>query len=127
MIKKGFDRLGSAKEIRRRDFIRQSLGGAAALSVSGMGVGGLLQSQDAQAQASGQGFKALVFLLLSGGNDKIVRLWDTQSGRLVRSMQGHKKAIWSVAFSPDGRTALSGGGDEVLKLWDLATGLEIGK
>lgn len=39
------------------------------MSVSGMGVGGLLKSRDAQAQASGQGFKALVFLLLSGGND----------------------------------------------------------
>jgi WD40 repeat protein len=30
-------------------------------------------------------------------------------------MKGHEKAVWSVAFSPDGITALSGGGDEVLR------------
>ena len=42
-------------------------------------------------------------------------------------MKGHEKAVWSVAFSPDGKTALSGGGDEVLRLWDLSSGLEISK
>src|SRR5262249_55336490 len=31
----------------------------------------------------------------------------------------------SVAFAPDGRTALSGGHDKALRLWDLATGKEI--
>ena len=48
------------EKFRRRDFIRQGLGGAAALSVSGLG--GLLPSSEARAQASGS-FKALVFLL----------------------------------------------------------------
>jgi WD40 repeat protein len=31
----------------------------------------------------------------------------------------------SVAFAPDGHTALSGGWDNTLKLWDVATGREI--
>jgi WD40 repeat protein len=31
----------------------------------------------------------------------------------------------SVAFSPDGRTALSGSEDQTLKLWELATGHEL--
>ena len=33
--------------------------------------------------------------------------------------------VISVAFSPDGRTALSGSDDKTLKLWDVATGTEI--
>jgi WD40 repeat protein len=37
-------------------------------------------------------------------------------------MEGHAKAVWAVAFTPDGRTGLSGGGDEVVRLWDLASG-----
>lgn len=55
-----------ARELRRRDFIRQGLAGAATLSVSGLG--GLLHSEGVQAQSAGD-FKALVFLFLAGGND----------------------------------------------------------
>jgi WD40 repeat protein len=33
--------------------------------------------------------------------------------------------VWSVAFSPDGKTALSGSQDSTLRLWDLAGGREI--
>src|SRR5215471_14361275 len=43
---------------------------------------------------------------------------------------GHSGAVNSVAFAPDGRTALSGGGyiqNGELKLWDLASGHEIKK
>ena len=36
-------------------------------------------------------------------------------------------AVTSVAFSPDGKTALSGSGDHTARLWDLATGREIRK
>ncbi len=42
-----------------------------------------------------------------------------------RIFQGHNNWIWSVAYSPDGRTALSGGLDHVLFLWDMETGEEI--
>ncbi len=38
---------------------------------------------------------------------------------------GHSSIVKSVAFSPDGRTALSGSNDNTLKLWDVATGQEL--
>ena len=38
---------------------------------------------------------------------------------------GHTDYVRSVAFAPDGSTALSGSDDETLKLWDVATGREI--
>ena len=41
---------------------------------------------------------------------------------LEREYLGHESWITSVAFSPDGMTALSGSSDTTLRLWDLATG-----
>ena len=58
---------------------------------------------------------------------KRVRLWDLATGREIRKLEGHSDAVNSVAFSPDGKTALSGSEDNTLRLWDLATGREIRK
>jgi len=38
----------------------------------------------------------------------------------IRTFEGHRDIIWSVAFSPDGQRALSGSADDVLKLRDLS-------
>ncbi len=38
---------------------------------------------------------------------------------------GHSSRVKSVAFSPDGKTALSGSRDHTTRLWNLETGEEI--
>jgi WD40 repeat protein len=68
---------------------------------------------------------------LSGGDDGTLRLWDIAEGNVIREFE-HKsstkpeydsgKMVISVAFSPDGKTALSGSIGEGLKLWDIAAG-----
>jgi WD40 repeat protein len=63
--------------------------------------------------------------LLTGGQDKTVRLWEIASGREVRQFKGHTDMVSVVVFSPDGKQALSGGGDNTLRLWDVATGNEV--
>jgi WD40 repeat protein len=39
----------------------------------------------------------------------------------VLILQGHRAAVWSLAYSPRGETLASGSADKSVRLWDLAT------
>jgi len=59
---------------------------------------------------------------LSGGFDKLVRLWEITTGKCLRTLEDHTKVISAICFSHDGKFALSGCRDKTLKYWELATG-----
>ncbi|MBN3923809.1 MAG: ribosome assembly protein 4, partial [Nostoc sp. NMS4] len=40
----------------------------------------------------------------------------------VNTLEGHSSTVFSVGFSPDGKTLASGSGDNTIKLWDVSTG-----
>ncbi|MBE9013667.1 WD40 repeat domain-containing protein [Pseudanabaenaceae cyanobacterium LEGE 13415] len=60
-------------------------------------------------------------LLCSGGADKLIKLWDSQSGRLIRAYAGHDHGLRSIALSPDSATVVSGS-DQRIKIWDTFSG-----
>ncbi|MDM8523209.1 DUF1566 domain-containing protein [Desulfococcaceae bacterium HSG8] len=57
--------------------------------------------------------------------DNILWLWETASGKEVRSFKGHSSEILSAAFSSDGRYVLSGSRDKTLNLWAADSGKKI--
>ncbi|MBM3728907.1 MAG: hypothetical protein FJW40_26210, partial [Acidobacteria bacterium] len=59
---------------------------------------------------------------LSGSDDKTVRLWEVETGRCERVLEGHTAIVGSVAWSPDGQRALSGSADSTVRLWEVETG-----
>ena len=46
------------------------------------------------------------------------RLWDLQ-GNLLQVFKGHEDEIFSVAFSPEGKSILTSSYDNTARLWDL--------
>ena len=60
--------------------------------------------------------------MLTGSDDRLVRLWDVENGELLRVYEGATASVGPVAFSPDGRMALGGTGDGEAILWDVETG-----
>jgi WD40 repeat protein len=56
----------------------------------------------------------------SGSGDGTVRVWDVETGKEVKRLEGNH-----VAYSPNGRFLLSGGPGVSIRLWDAKTGKEI--
>lgn len=50
----------------------------------------------------------------------MVRVWDSRTGKLLERFEGHQDSVYSVAFSPDGRSIVSGALDQTIKVWDLS-------
>ena len=43
---------------------------------------------------------------VSGGDDKMIYLWDLRQGKVVRSFQGNKNFVLSLAVSADQRPSV---------------------
>ena len=61
-------------------------------------------------------------LLASGAADKMARVLDLATGRIVRSFEGHTHHVLGVSWSADGRTLATAGADNIVKVWDATTG-----
>jgi WD40 repeat protein len=57
-------------------------------------------------------------LLASCGSDETVRIWDTQTHKLLATLEGHKKLVRLVRFSADGKTLTSVDDEGVVKVWE---------
>jgi WD40 repeat protein len=68
-------------------------------------------------------------MLVSGGDDGTVRLWDVARRQPIGDPltgTGYLNIVYSVAFSPNGKTVASGGDDGSVRLWDVARRRQLG-
>jgi WD40 repeat protein len=61
-------------------------------------------------------------VLASGGYDNRIRLWNPDTGKELRVLEGHKSFVNCIAFSADGKWLASGSQDSTLCLWEVETG-----
>ncbi|KAJ8769407.1 hypothetical protein K2173_002727 [Erythroxylum novogranatense] len=58
-------------------------------------------------------------ILVSGGTEKVVRVWDPRSGSKTMKLRGHTDNIRALLLDSTGRFCLSGSSDSMIRLWDL--------
>ncbi len=61
----------------------------------------------------------------SGSNDKLVKIWDLETGECRMTLKGHTHRVWSVAITPDGKKILSGSWDNSARIWDHQLGIQL--
>jgi WD40 repeat protein len=77
---------------------------------------------------TGDGILSLAYspsgkILASGGRNDPVRLWDVESGELLRRCDEHW--VWALAFSADGKYLATAGANKSVCVWEVDTGKQI--
>ncbi|NJR18798.1 MAG: WD40 repeat domain-containing protein [Calothrix sp. CSU_2_0] len=60
--------------------------------------------------------------LVSSSIDKTIKIWNLETGTLLRTLKGHCGEVLAINLSPDGKIIASGSVDTTIKLWHLDTG-----
>ncbi|KAG0151331.1 hypothetical protein CROQUDRAFT_36884 [Cronartium quercuum f. sp. fusiforme G11] len=60
--------------------------------------------------------------VLTGGTERVIRLWSVTSGKLIKEYPGHGYEIFGIAVAPSNSFFGSVGGDRSVFYWDVGTG-----
>lgn len=60
---------------------------------------------------------------ITGSYDRTCKVWDTQNGTELLSLEEHKNVVYTMAFNnPFGNLIVTGSFDKTAKIWDANTG-----
>ncbi|KAK5111573.1 hypothetical protein LTR62_004869 [Meristemomyces frigidus] len=94
------------------------------------------KAHDKDINAIATSYSSTTPLFASASQDRTAKIWDSETGEAIGVLRGHKRGVWSVAFSPphmpaltigDGGGAssakgmvLTGSGDKTVRIWSLS-------
>ncbi len=60
--------------------------------------------------------------IVTASFDRTARIWDTETGVVLRTLEGHTHMVSCCAFSPDGSRVVTASHDNTARIWDADTG-----
>ncbi|KAI9457236.1 WD40 repeat-like protein [Lactarius psammicola] len=60
-------------------------------------------------------------MVVSGGPERVIRMWDPRAGRRIGKLVGHTDNIRAILISEDSRCLLTASADASVKLWSLTS------
>jgi WD40 repeat protein/serine/threonine protein kinase len=63
--------------------------------------------------------------IVTASDDNTAKVWDAETGAVVRTLEGHTQSVNAAAFSADGKRIVTASGDRTAKVWDAKTGAEL--
>ncbi len=64
------------------------------------------------------GGEALPCACASASDDRTVRIWQPEIGRMVRIIRQHRAPVFALAYAPDGRSVFSAGKEGLIRRFD---------
>jgi WD40 repeat protein len=61
-------------------------------------------------------------IIASASGDKTIRIWQSSTGTIKRTLNGHTDAVLAIAINPDSTILVSGSADQTIRIWNLQTG-----
>src|SRR3989339_166516 len=62
-------------------------------------------------------------IITAGAGDFLAKIWNTNTGEPGQVLRGHKSAVQTAFFSPDGSRVLTSSWDSTARIWNLYTKL----
>uniref|UniRef100_A0A6G1SBK2 F-box/WD repeat-containing protein 7 n=1 Tax=Aceria tosichella TaxID=561515 RepID=A0A6G1SBK2_9ACAR len=66
-------------------------------------------------------YNHLTNTVVSGSDDQTLKVWSSDTGKCIATLEGHSGGVWSSQLSPDD-IVISGATDRTLKIWRAHTG-----
>jgi WD40 repeat protein len=63
--------------------------------------------------------------LVSTSTDGMVRLWNLETDKLIRTLRGHTDEVWCCTMSNDGELIATGSRDRTIRLWRSHDGAQV--
>lgn len=61
---------------------------------------------------------------IASANGNLINLWETETGKKLKTFTAHTGKVRSLSFSADGKFLVSGSNDTTIRIWDIAGGTE---